>query len=276
MSWCPAPGGAGPRGSIPSRGSASKVAGTVAWACRPSSLQAANPLYHPSTACVACPPHASSLTRREAVAGAIRSLARRKRSCATSATACSREAPPSATMVSRFAPMARVSTKPGPGDCGAIPVGRNTPDSGHRRGIPDLSGHPLPGSRERLLAHCRDMGSEAGHPVLVNILEAVTVLVERAANGVRAFHKVASSIDVLRLERPLIALEQFAHLGDDVGDIRGEVLHAVSSTALSTATSIASCPCAPTMEKPTGRPLTVVPGILTCGTPVGPPCAARH
>src|SRR5262245_63757928 len=179
MSWCPAPGRSGPRGSIPSRGSASKVAGTVAWACRPSSLQAANPLYHPSTACVACPPHASSLTRREAVAGAIRSLARRKRSCATSATVCSREAPPSATMVSRLAPMARVSTKPGPEDCGAIPVGRNAPDSGHRRD--DLSGRPPWDSPERLLAHCRDLGRDGlpamfgdSHPGLA--LAAVTIV----------------------------------------------------------------------------------------------------
>src|SRR5204862_4071209 len=82
--------------------------------------------------------------------------------------------------------------------------------------------------------------------------------------------------DILRLECRLVALEQLSHLGNDLGDIRDEVLHAMFSTALATATSIASCPCAPRMERPTGRPLMVAPGMLTCGTPVRPPCAARH
>ena len=42
-----------------------------------------------------------------------------------------------------------------------------------------------------------------------------------------------------------------------------------------TATSAASLPRAPTMDRPTGSPSTVAPGRLTCGTPVSPPCAAQ-
>ena len=41
-------------------------------------------------------------------------------------------------------------------------------------------------------------------------------------------------------------------------------------------TSRASAPGAATMERPTGRPSTVDPGRLTCGTPVRPPWAHRH
>jgi hypothetical protein len=49
-----------------------------------------------------------------------------------------------------------------------------------------------------------------------------------------------------------------------------------ASSARATATSIASAPRAPTMERPIGNPSTVAPGILTCGTPVRPPCEQRQ
>src|ERR1700730_9498351 len=38
-----------------------------------------------------------------------------------------------------------------------------------------------------------------------------------------------------------------------------------------TAISVASLPGAPTIDRPTGNPSTVAPGMLTCGTPVNPP-----
>ena len=38
-----------------------------------------------------------------------------------------------------------------------------------------------------------------------------------------------------------------------------------------TAISDASLPGPPTIDRPTGRPSTVAPGMLTCGTPVRPP-----
>ena len=43
-----------------------------------------------------------------------------------------------------------------------------------------------------------------------------------------------------------------------------------------TATRVASLPRGPMMDRPTGRPSTVAPGRLTCGTPVSPPWAHRQ
>src|SRR4029450_13912400 len=58
----------------------------------------------------------------------------------------------------------------------------------------------------------------AGHPVLVNGFESVAVLLERIPNRVRAVPEGRIEYrDVLRLECRLIALEQLAHLGDDLG-----------------------------------------------------------
>src|SRR6185437_6375428 len=100
----------------------------------------------------------------------------------------------------------------------------------------------------------------AGHTVLMNGFEAVAVLVQRVTNGVRAVPEGRiEHRDVLRLDCRLVPLEQLSHLGDDLRDIRGEILHVMSSTALATATSVAYCPCAPIMDRPTGRPLTVPP-----------------
>jgi hypothetical protein len=41
--------------------------------------------------------------------------------------------------------------------------------------------------------------------------------------------------------------------------------------AAATATSVASVPGPPRIDRPTGKPPTSVPGMLTCGTPVSPP-----
>src|SRR6202040_4460134 len=46
--------------------------------------------------------------------------------------------------------------------------------------------------------------------------------------------------------------------------------------ANATATSAASVPGPPTIDRPTGKPLTTAPGMLTCGTPVSPPWAHRQ
>ena len=46
--------------------------------------------------------------------------------------------------------------------------------------------------------------------------------------------------------------------------------------ACATATSVASLPRGPRMDKPTGSPPTCAPGRLTCGKPARPPCAARQ
>src|SRR3989442_3199158 len=81
-------------------------------------------------------------------------------------------------------------------------------------------------------------------------------------------------VDVLVNQRLLVALEQRGHLRHDLGDVDGHVHHRAASSALATATSAASLPWPPTIDNPTGRPSTLAPGTLTCGTPVSPPCAA--
>ena len=49
-----------------------------------------------------------------------------------------------------------------------------------------------------------------------------------------------------------------------------------AAKARATATRVASPPRGPMIDSPTGRPPTVAPGRLTCGTPVSPPCAHRQ
>src|SRR2546426_5215554 len=83
-------------------------------------------------------------------------------------------------------------------------------------------------------------------------------------------------VDVLVDQRLLVALEQRAHLRHDLGDVGDHIHHRAASSALATATSPASLPWPPTIDNPTGRPATLVPGTLTCGTPVSPPCAASY
>src|SRR5262249_58462648 len=74
----------------------------------------------------------------------------------------------------------------------------------------------------------------------------------------------------------LVALEDLGPFGNDLGQIRREIGHRDCSIAAASATSVASVPGAPRIERPTGRPSTSAPGTLTCGTPVRPPCAQRH
>ena len=50
---------------------------------------------------------------------------------------------------------------------------------------------------------------------------------------------------------------------EGVGAVAGECHHC---SALPTATSVASLPGLPTIDRPTGRPSTVVPGMLICGS----------
>src|SRR5262249_42613138 len=54
------------------------------------------------------------------------------------------------------------------------------------------------------------------------------------------------------------------------------MLQPAAASVCATATRVASVPRPPRIDRPTGRPSTVLPGILTWGTPVRPPCAARH
>ena len=58
---------------------------------------------------------------------------------------------------------------------------------------------------------------------------------------------------------------------------QGKVDHfAANSSAAATATSVASLPGPATVDRPTGRPSTRAPGMLTSGTPVSPPWQHRH
>src|SRR5437899_1460647 len=115
----------------------------------------------------------------------------------------------------------------------------------------------------------------ARHAVRVDLRKAIAMLVERVANGVRAVpERRVQHLDVLVDQRLLVALEQRAHLRHDLGDVDGHVHYRAASSALATATSAASLPWPPTIDNPTGRPSTLAPGTLTCGTPVSPPCAA--
>jgi hypothetical protein len=55
----------------------------------------------------------------------------------------------------------------------------------------------------------------------------------------------------------------------------GRYTHQIAHTAIvrasATATSVVSVPRPPTIDRPTGKPSTRAPGMLTCGTPVSPP-----
>jgi hypothetical protein len=50
----------------------------------------------------------------------------------------------------------------------------------------------------------------------------------------------------------------------------------VFSSARATATKVESQPRLPTIDRPTGKPSTVAPGMLICGTPVSPPWQQRQ
>ncbi len=105
-----------------------------------------------------------------------------------------------------------------------------------------------------------DAGSgRPGHPVGVDLAEAVAVLVERVADGVRAVPEGrVEHVDVLVDQGLLVALEQRAHLGHDLRQIGGQLVagHSTASMAFATATSVASAPRAARMESPTGSPFT--------------------
>ena len=49
--------------------------------------------------------------------------------------------------------------------------------------------------------------------------------------------------------------------------IAGHLMVRLDATAI----SVASLPGPPTIDRPTGKPSTVAPGMLICGTPVNPP-----
>src|SRR6185436_7385258 len=117
----------------------------------------------------------------------------------------------------------------------------------------------------------------AAHAMGVDLVEAVAVLAHRVADRVGAIPEGAvEDAHVLVDQRLFVALEQRAHLGHDVGEIGREIAHVAPVRASAMPTSRASAPGAATMERPTGRPSTVDPGRLTCGTPVRPPWAHRH
>src|SRR5262245_64046819 len=142
----------------------------------------------------------------------------------------------------------------------------------------EIHGGQVAAKRQDLQSDSSLLGARAGRPsdaVGVDLVEAVAVLGERVADGVRAVpERRVQHIDVLVDQRLLVALEQRAHLRHDLGDVDGHVHHRAASSALATATSAASLPWPPTIDNPTGRPSTLAPGTLTCGTPVSPPCAA--
>src|SRR5688572_24118970 len=113
------------------------------------------------------------------------------------------------------------------------------------------------------------------HPMRVDLREAVAVLVERVAHGVRALpERRVEHVDVLVDQRLLVALEDLPHLGHDLGPVRRRIDHRRPSIARATATSVASLPRPPRIDSPIGRPSTAAPGMLTWGTPVNPPCAS--
>src|SRR5262249_23718435 len=140
--------------------------------------------------------------------------------------------------------------------------------------------------RGEVAAHGQDLQSQTpfldagtrrtGHPMGVDLVEAVAVLVHRIANGMRAPPEGGvENGDVLVDQGLLVALEEGAHFLDHTRQVGGKIHHAAPS-ARPTATSVASLPRGPMMERPTGMPSTWVPGMLTCGWPVSPPCAQRH
>src|SRR5215831_14000995 len=135
-------------------------------------------------------------------------------------------------------------------------------------------------------AHGQDLQSQApfldagtrrtSHAMGVDLVEAVAVLVHRIANGVRAPPEGGvENGDALVDQGLLVAFEQGADFLDHFWLVGGEILHAASN-ARAAATSVASLPRGPMMERPTGKPSTSAPGMLTCGWPVSPPCAQRQ
>ena len=117
----------------------------------------------------------------------------------------------------------------------------------------------------------------ARHPVGVDLAEAVAVLVERVADGVRAVPEGGvEDVDVLVDRAPARSARRARAPRPRFREIGRHVGHGRASMAFATATSVASAPRAARMDRPTGSPATCAPGALTCGTPVRPPCAARQ
>src|SRR5262249_9266357 len=115
------------------------------------------------------------------------------------------------------------------------------------------------------------------HTMAVDLVEAIAVLAKRVADGVRTVpERGVQHVHVLVDQCLLVALEQVADFRHDLGDVRCHVDHRAASMAFATATSVASLPRAPTMDRPTGTPATLAPGRLTWGRPVRPPWAVRH
>ena len=91
----------------------------------------------------------------------------------------------------------------------------------------------------------------AAHPVGVDLVESVAVLVQSVADGVGTSPKgVVEHRHVLFDERALVALEPGPHLLDDFRQVGSEIIHRVSSRALATAASRSSEPGAPMSESP--------------------------
>src|SRR4030095_1705113 len=115
-----------------------------------------------------------------------------------------------------------------------------------------------------------------GDAMSMDPVEAVPVLVVGEADGVRAVpERAVEHVDVLVDQGLLVTFEQSTDLFDHFRDVRRQILHA-ASIALATATSVASLPRGPMIDRPTGSPSTVAPGRLTCGWPACPPCAQRQ
>src|SRR5262249_6197951 len=105
----------------------------------------------------------------------------------------------------------------------------------------------------------------AGHAMGMDLVEAVAVLMHGVADGVLTLPEGGvEHRDVLVDQGLLVALEQRPDFRHDLGNVGRQILHA-ASIARATATSVASLPRGPMMERPTGRPSTSAPGMLTCG-----------
>ena len=94
----------------------------------------------------------------------------------------------------------------------------------------EVHGGDVAAERQDLEAPAELLGAGPGwaaHAMGVDLVEAVAVLAHRVADRVRAIPEAAvEDVHVLVDQRLLVALEQRAHLGHDVGEIGREIAHA--------------------------------------------------
>ena len=132
---------------------------------------------------------------------------------------------------------------------------------------------PLQGRLFRI-GHLGDLNE----PMILGALAAIEMALELSRRAARARRRRRG--DGLPCQRGVIGyagarrlsrLDSNANLAFGVPGLRY-----APPRAAATATKVASVPRPPTIDRPIGRPSTVLPGMLTCGMPASPPCAQRH